>query len=517
MSEKMQSTILDNGSGSGSHVEDGGSHHDHIDPEKSSSSDGADGNAKLDPHGLPLAPQPSDFKDDPLNWPRWMKWMVLLQVSFMALLGPFNAAVPNPSLTLLSKAFKHPVEIVTYSTTTAIITGGLSPFLWVPLSNVVGRRPMCLITQLVTVVTHVATARTTTFAQLVGVRAINGIGFGGMMALGTPVLNDMFFMHERGEMTGVYTIFVTNGAHIAVLCGGFLGQYAGWRWDFYMPAIVTGVSFLVALFLLPETLFSRGPRFLAERTHERSYMEMLFNFKGNLIPQRRLKGQDFLTSFYMLKYPSVSLPFWFYTLSWTFINILPAISMAKIYGARYGFASGKIGLCTGIPLIIGCVIGEISGGKLSDIIVYRLAKKNGGRAKPEHRLYLTCISAILGPTGMIIFGVCLQKNYSYIVPLVGLAVGVCGLQITSTCLYAYLSDCYRPQTPESAVLMNLGRGLSFVVGFWWSPMVAKIGYAWTWSSQALILLVFWFPILALMIKGEGWRKKLGAPSFHQYS
>ena len=29
---------------------------------------------------------------------------------------------------------------------------------------------------------------------------------------------DMFFMHERGAKSGVYTIFITNGAHIAILC-----------------------------------------------------------------------------------------------------------------------------------------------------------------------------------------------------------------------------------------------------------------------------------------------------------
>jgi hypothetical protein len=34
---------------------------------------------------------------------------------------------------------------------------------------------------------------------------------------------------------------------------------------------------------------------------------------------------------------------------------------------------------------------------------------------------------------------------------------------------------------------------------------------------AIVLLVMWFPILALMIRGEGWRKKLGEPNFHQYS
>jgi hypothetical protein len=298
------------------------------------------------------------------------------------------------------------------------------------------------------------------------------------------------------------------GADVSPAAGGYLGQFAGWQWDFFMPAIVTGVSFIVALFCLPETLFSRGPLFLEERS-ERSYRDLLLNFWGNLIPQRHLHIQDFLTSFYMLKYPSILFPFWFYTWSWTFINILPAITMAKIYGTLYGFSSGPIGLCTGIPLVIGCLIGELSAGKLSDVIMYRKVKRNDGVRKPEHRLYLTWLSAFLGPIGMIIFGVCLGKKTMYIFPLIGLGVGkwlspllcswqpsltcigaylgVIGLQISSTCLYAYVSDCYRPQTPESAVLLNLSRGLSFVVGFFWLPMVDEIGYAWTWVCHCALI------------------------------
>jgi hypothetical protein len=96
-------------------------------------------------------------------------------------------------------------------------------------------------------------------------------------------------------------------------------------------------------------------------------------------------------------------------------------------------------------------------------------------------------------------------------------IGVCGLQITSTCLYAYVSDCYLAQTPESAILMNFGRGVSFVIGFFWLPMVHKIGFAWTWAALAIVLLVFWIPILALMKWGEGWRKRLGPPTFHQFT
>jgi len=44
----------------------------------------------------------------------------------MAFLGPFNAAVPNPGFVELGKAFSRPVQVVTYSTTIAIITGGVA-------------------------------------------------------------------------------------------------------------------------------------------------------------------------------------------------------------------------------------------------------------------------------------------------------------------------------------------------------------------------------------------------------
>jgi len=189
-----------------------------------------------------------------------------------------------------------------------------------------------------------------------------------------------------------------------------------------MPAIITATSMVFAIFFFPETLFSRGPRFLKERTTERSYWDMLFNLKANLIPQRKLQFQDFLTSFYMLKYPSIFFCFWYYTWAWTFVNILPAISMAKIYSVRYHFQSGSIGLCTGVPLVIGCLIGELSAGRLSDYIMYRMAQRNGGVQKPEYRLYLTTVAAFLMPIGMIIFGVCLQKNTMYIIPLIGLSI-----------------------------------------------------------------------------------------------
>lgn len=94
----------------------------------------------------------------------------------------------------------------------------MKPFIFGPLTNVYGRRPITLLCQLLAVLGNIGSASSSTYSALLGTRALNGIGFGGMMSVGTACVSDMFFLHERGEKTGIYTIFVTNGAHIAAIC-----------------------------------------------------------------------------------------------------------------------------------------------------------------------------------------------------------------------------------------------------------------------------------------------------------
>lgn len=125
----------------------------------------------------------------------------------------------------------------------------------------------------------------------------------------------------------------------------------------------------------------------------------------------------------MLRYPSILFPFWYYTWAWTFINVLPAISMANIYTRFYDLDPGPIGACLGISLMIGSLLGEFSAGKASDYVMYRMARRNGDVRKPEYRLYLCCLSAIFMPAGLIVFGATVGRSH-FVVPLVGLAIGM---------------------------------------------------------------------------------------------
>lgn len=150
---------------------------------------------------------------------------------------------------------------------------------------------------------------------------------------------------------------------------------------------------------------------------------MLFDFKGNLIPGRKVQTTSFLHPFMMLKYPSVAFPALYYFFCWTFINTLPAITIANTYNAVYHFQSGQAGLCLGISLIIGSVLAELSTGRVTDLILYLDAKKNDGVRRPEARLYLTAVAAVVQPVGLVVYGFCIQTGKGWFPPLVGLAIG----------------------------------------------------------------------------------------------
>jgi hypothetical protein len=48
---------------------------------------------KLDKHGFPLAPQPSEHKMDPLNWSTWLKMAILIQISAISFLSLLAASL----------------------------------------------------------------------------------------------------------------------------------------------------------------------------------------------------------------------------------------------------------------------------------------------------------------------------------------------------------------------------------------------------------------------------------------
>ncbi|KAJ7505735.1 MFS general substrate transporter [Mycena galericulata] len=473
----------------------------------------SDAETKLDKHGLPLIPQPSSDPSDPLNFPQWLKIAILLQVSFIAGLGPLNQAVINPAYVPLAAHFHKTTVVASYQTTIAIAFAGIGSFIWVPLANTYGRRPVLLFTTLLAAASSLGSGKAQTWSQLIGTRVLNGIGTSSFFTLGAGMVSDCFFLHERGRAMGIFTVFLTNSAHVAPIPGGFLAQYVNYRWCYYLPAILDLTMFFVMLFCLPETIYARGSTPVVTNKPILRRMRL-----WGLRPEgKRLKISDFFRPFQMFLYPTVFISALYYSVTFALSSILPAVTSATLFRLVDKFTTSKTGLALGFGTLIGSTLGELLGGVVIDRSMYlsRRGKKDA-EVVAEVRLQGIWAGAIIQPIGLLIWGFCWQYKIHWIGPTMGFAVMCFAIQIISTVLYSYCADSYKPQTPEIAQVFNFGRQtVGMTVGFWAIPLGTKIGYQYMSIMLALIGLVTFIPVVFLMYKGKDIRARGGQPNFNR--
>ncbi|OBT70704.1 hypothetical protein VF21_10253 [Pseudogymnoascus sp. 05NY08] len=350
---------------------------------------------RLDKHGLQLVPQPTALKDDPPNWSPALKLLVVLQVSWLALLGPMGSAVINPAFVSLAKNFKITTVQASYKLTVFIVFAGVTPLLITPLSNVYGRRPIYLLGNLVAGVTNVIAGNCRTWNGLLVTRVFNGIGTGSYVAIGAATICDLYFVHERGFYMGIFTFFLTNGPHFAPLIGGFIAQNLSWRW-------VTSSSLhsLSPSSASPKRFTPANPS--TPPPIANTHTSLLF--KRSVLPGRKLHLADFGRSLYMLKYVSIMIPGLYYMTCFGYGSVLFAVTGSHPFLEFYNFDVAQVGLMLSIPLLRGCLIGEANAGWLVDWMANRYAKKHDGHRKPEVRLDAIWF-ALLVPIGIVVEGV----------------------------------------------------------------------------------------------------------------
>lgn len=409
-----------------------------------------------------------------------------------------------------------------------IAFNGIAPWLWIPLSNRYGRRPVYLATTLLGFVSALGCAYTQTFNQLIAARIFNGL-FPVAFALGASTVTDLFFYDQRGRAMGFFTVTMVNGSHLAPIVGGLLGQYCGWRWIFKFVAIVDAVMLLTAFFCLPETLYIRRAPIpppglnvteLPAEDHPTqvrftkaiyfSRLRLYTNF-----PHLTLRPNQFvIPALKMARYPSVLFPALYYATMYGFASILPAVTVAAIFTEFFHWDTLTIGLTYGASLTIGGILGECVSGWVVDLIVKRERKRLGRDPEPEVRLKAIWMGEVIVPAGLLIYGFCLQYRTAWIAPILGMGIACFGLQIITTTTYTYAIDCYPTQSSEVAQLFNFIRqtfGMTFA--FYVVHLGDKIGFQWTFLMFALIGGVLAFiPMLFVIFKGEAWRKRLGQPT-----
>lgn len=116
---------------------------------------------------------------------------------------------------------------------TAYLLGSVAATpLYGKLSDLYGRRALTEAALIIFVITSVMAAASQTMWQLIVARGLQGIGGGGLMAMGFIVIGDIFSPRERGKYMAYYTMNFTFSALVGPVIGGVFVDVASWRWIF---------------------------------------------------------------------------------------------------------------------------------------------------------------------------------------------------------------------------------------------------------------------------------------------
>jgi hypothetical protein len=93
---------------------------------------------------------------------------------------------------------------------------------------------------------------------------------------------------------------------------------------------------------------------------------------------------------------------------------------------------------------VGAVISFFIGGRLIDFMANRATAKKGGIAEPEFRLPAMIFPALIGPMGVLTYGMIIADKKNYWGAIVGFAMLGFALTAASNVVVTYAVDAYRP-------------------------------------------------------------------------
>ncbi|MDF3297312.1 MDR family MFS transporter [Streptomyces tropicalis] len=91
--------------------------------------------------------------------------------------------------------------------------------------------------------------------ELIGFRALQGLGGGGLMVLSMAIVGDVVSPRERGRYQGLFGAVFGATSVLGPLLGGLFTEHLSWRWVFYvnLPVGVVALAVIAAALRIPRT------------------------------------------------------------------------------------------------------------------------------------------------------------------------------------------------------------------------------------------------------------------------
>lgn len=192
---------------------------------------------------------------NPKNWSTAKKCFVTFEICLLTFAVYVAAAIYSSAVVDVEHAFDVP-PLASIAGLSLFVAGfALGPMLWSPMSEVpaIGRTNIYIITLAVFVALQVPTFLATNFATLLVMRFLAGFIGSPAFATGGASVAEIFNPAQAPYAIAVWGIFAACGPTVGPLVGGVAVEARGWTWSILIVLWVSGLTFIILFFLLPET------------------------------------------------------------------------------------------------------------------------------------------------------------------------------------------------------------------------------------------------------------------------
>jgi EmrB/QacA subfamily drug resistance transporter len=173
----------------------------------------------------------------------WTVFGALMLGMFLAALDQTIVSTALPTIVGDLGGLNH----LSWVVTSYLLAATVSTPIYGKLGDMLGRKPVFLAAILIFLAGSMLAGLSESMGELIGFRALQGIGAGGLMVGAQAIIADIVPPRERGRYMGLIGSVFAVASVAGPLLGGFLVDNLSWRWVFYVNMPVGALAVLIVI------------------------------------------------------------------------------------------------------------------------------------------------------------------------------------------------------------------------------------------------------------------------------